>query len=129
MCIAALDPSAQASPDIYPDNLVRLFSHTPEETKEKPVQEELIGSVRTDFDIAPGSIVSSHFIISWYFPNLKIDESIKDSGRYYQNRFTSAFDVAQYIQNISNNCLLKLYYGLRHGKIPHYPTGFWNEPL
>lgn len=98
MCIAALDPSAQASADIYPDNPIELFSHTSEETKEKPVQEELIGSVRTDFDLAPGSIISSHFIISWYFPNLKIDESIKDEGRYYQNRFASALDVVQYIQ-------------------------------
>lgn len=99
MCIAALNSSAQASAHIYPDNPAKVFNYEKENTKEKPVQEELIGAVQTDFNITPGSKVSSHFVISWYFPNLKIDECIKDSGRYYQNRFTSALDVAQYVQN------------------------------
>lgn len=98
MCIAALNPGSKAFASVYPDNLTGLFNSIVEEIKEKPVQEELIGSVQTDLNIAPGSTASSDFVISWYFPNLKIDDCIKDSGRYYQNRFTSSLDVAQYVQ-------------------------------
>jgi uncharacterized protein (DUF608 family) len=98
MCIAALDGDARAYASIDADDIRGLFDREPENGEiDKPVQEQLIGAVQSSMEMKPESLVTKDFVISWYFPNLKIHDSIKDTGRYYQNRFTSALEVAQYI--------------------------------
>ncbi len=99
MCVAAINGSAKAYNDIDPENPSACFNEKETEKITKPVQETLIGGVQTDLDIAPGTTRKAHFIISWNFPHLQIyPDKIKDNGRYYQNRFQNAFDVAKYIQ-------------------------------
>ncbi len=95
MCIAALNPQAKAYPDVNPQASMSGFYAT--DSLSKAVQEPLIGAVRTNLNVAGNASAQADFVVSWYFPNLKISDRIKDKGRYYQNRFGSAFDVAQYI--------------------------------
>jgi uncharacterized protein (DUF608 family) len=98
MCIAALDPDAGACVSIDPDNPNESFDFMQASELDKPVQEPLTGAVQTRIELPAGVSTSKDFVIGWYFPNLKIHDKIKDSGQYYRNRFTSALDVAQYIQ-------------------------------
>lgn len=95
MCIAALDSRAKAYADIDPTICTLDFS--PADNISKPIQEHLTGAVQSDLDISPNSSAEANFVISWYFPNLQIDPKIKDTGRYYQNKFDSALEVAEYI--------------------------------
>jgi uncharacterized protein (DUF608 family) len=97
LCIAALHgDKACAAADI--DNPDELFDFASVKESDKPVQEPLTGTVQSDIELPAGASLSRDFVISWYFPNLKIHEKIKDTGRYYQNRFSSALAVTQYIQ-------------------------------
>lgn len=98
MCIAALGMDSKASASIDANDPAGLFDCVAVAEMDKPIQEELLGGVQTDINLLPGNSVSSDFVISWYFPNLKIHEKIADTGRYYQNRFNSSLEVAQYIQ-------------------------------
>ncbi len=94
MCIAALDSEAKAYGSM--DHID--FNRKEAERFSKPLQEPLIGAVQSDLAVAANKTVNADFVISWYFPNLQIDKKIKDTGRYYQNRFKSAWDVVQYIR-------------------------------
>jgi uncharacterized protein (DUF608 family) len=99
MCIAALNTNAKAYASVETDNLPGLFDCKQTDEIDKPTQEPLIGAVQTSLNLpANGESFTENFIVSWYFPNLKIHDSIKDTGRHYQNRFSSALDVAQYIR-------------------------------
>ncbi|GHT38933.1 hypothetical protein AGMMS49965_03650 [Bacteroidia bacterium] len=95
MCIAALNSDAVGFSTI---SLEDIFGSVATNETNKPVQEPLIGAVQSVVNLSANASVSSDFVISWYFPNLKIDDKINDSGRYYQNKFASALEVAQYIQ-------------------------------
>ncbi len=97
MCIAALNSNAKAYPDIYTGEIESCFDKTETGKLGKPLQEPLIGAVQTDLMVAAKTTKNADFIISWYFPNLKISDKIKDTGRYYQNRFSSSVDVAKYV--------------------------------
>jgi uncharacterized protein (DUF608 family) len=97
MCIAALR-TAKACAAVNPENQAELFDFAAMEETDKPVQEPLTGAIQSDIELSANSeSVDTNFVVSWYFPNLKIHDSIKDTGQYYQNRFSSALDVAQYI--------------------------------
>ncbi|MDR0844795.1 MAG: hypothetical protein LBN71_06205 [Tannerella sp.] len=98
LCITALDTNAQGYASLDPDDLSALFDHATEDEREKPVQEHLTGAVQSVVSLPVGASVSADFAISWYFPNLKIHDKIKDAGQYYQTRFASALEVAHYIQ-------------------------------
>jgi uncharacterized protein (DUF608 family) len=99
MCIAALNTDAKAYASVDTDNLPGLFDCQPADEIDKPVQEQLTGAVQTSLNLpADGKTLAADFVISWHFPNLKIHDKIKDTGQYYQNRFSSALAVAQYIQ-------------------------------
>ena len=98
MCIAAFGHNAQAfASTVRPESPAGAFSTEASEKMGKPVQERLIGRVCSEATLPTGGRINMDFVIAWYFPNLKIDEKIKDSGRYYQNRFASALGVAAYI--------------------------------
>ncbi|MDR1981522.1 MAG: hypothetical protein LBQ39_07890 [Tannerellaceae bacterium] len=98
MCIAVLSTDAKADASIDPDNILGLFDREPAGEAGKPMQEKLIAAVQTALNLPADASATSDFVISWFFPNLKIHDNIKDTGRYYQNRFVSALDVAQYVK-------------------------------
>jgi uncharacterized protein (DUF608 family) len=103
MCIAALDAAAKGYASVNTKNLPGLFDHQTVDESNRPIQEPLIGAVQTTLNLPAGEAeITANFVISWYFPNLKIHDKIKDTGRYYQNRFDSALAVAQYIQKNFN---------------------------
>ncbi len=96
MCIALLDSGGKAYPDYNPDTMEYQVG----DKTTKPIQELLIGAVETTLFVKPKNTARADFVISWYFPNLKIDPTrIKDHGRYYQNEYISALEVAQYIRD------------------------------
>jgi uncharacterized protein (DUF608 family) len=107
MCISALHAGAKAFSSIELDD---LSNPIPNNETDKPAQETLIGAVQHELNLAAGASDAANFVVSWYFPNLKIHDNIKDTGRYYQNRFASALDVAQYIgtnfERLSSQTLL-----------------------
>ncbi len=96
MCISVLNAQSKAYTDINPNDLASGYQTV--DSISKAIQEPLIGAVSTDMTVAPNQSVAADFVISWYFPNLQINQKIKDTGRYYQNKFGSALEVAQYIQ-------------------------------
>jgi non-lysosomal glucosylceramidase len=65
------------------------------EVAETPAAEgrKLIGGLVRGATLAPGETMTATFLIAWHFPNLKL----KDGGRYYATRFTSAAKVAEYV--------------------------------
>ncbi|MDR1371538.1 MAG: hypothetical protein LBJ17_00225 [Dysgonamonadaceae bacterium] len=97
MCIASLNADSKAYPSVDAGNIPELFSSAEAAESEKPVQEPLTGAVHAKFDLSAGAEASADFVISWYFPNLRIHNNIKDEGQYYQNSFSSALEVARYI--------------------------------
>ncbi len=97
MCIATLGSNVKAYADFDPES---LLAEEKLEKVTKPIQEALIGATENTLSVTAGGSAHARFIISWCFPNLKIDPTrIKDNGRYYQNDFMSALDVAQYIRD------------------------------
>jgi non-lysosomal glucosylceramidase len=62
----------------------------------KPASEQLVAAVCIKHSIEPDHSVTSPFVISWHFPNLKLHRSIADKGRYYNIWFKSAQEVASY---------------------------------
>ena len=55
-----------------------------------PLGTKLVGRLARPFRLAPGESATAEFVLAWYFPNLKL----KDGGRYYATRFSSAAAVA-----------------------------------
>ncbi|KAA6324142.1 hypothetical protein EZS27_026494 [termite gut metagenome] len=98
MCISALHHEAEAFASVDLSNSAGIFDSEAVGERNKPVQESLIGAVKYSLALQSGASASANFVVSWYFPNLKIYDKIKDTGRYYQNRFASALDVVGYIQ-------------------------------
>ena len=98
MCIAAFNEGDLAFAAIdNPENPANLLNPAPSGESNKPIQQTLTGMVQSVFTLSPETPATKNFVISWFFPNLKIHEKIKDEGRYYQNRFASALEVAEYI--------------------------------
>lgn len=60
------------------------------------LQETLIGAIGRNFKVAPGQSANIDFVITWHFPNLRL-EGLPSKGRHYGVKFSSAFDVAHYI--------------------------------
>lgn len=55
----------------------------------------LCGGLTRKIKLQPGKSESVDFVISWFFPNIKIDKL--DGQRYYSTLFTSARNVVKYI--------------------------------
>jgi uncharacterized protein (DUF608 family) len=66
---------------------------TEEPQAEKPLSEKLLGAIRRRLSLQPGQTEKITFLVSWHFPNL----ALKDGGRYYATRFSSAGAVADYV--------------------------------
>ncbi|MFI3323073.1 MAG: GH116 family glycosyl hydrolase [Rikenellaceae bacterium] len=68
----------------------------------------LAGGVYQDITLSPGEEKSVTFVVSWFYPNFKhvnkayvISDGIQ--GRYYDNWYDSAYDVAKYAADNYNN--------------------------
>lgn len=64
-------------------------------TVTRPFGEPLIGSVSRRVTLAPGAAEVVTFLITWHFPNLRMDRL--PPGRYYGTRFPTALAVAEYV--------------------------------
>ena len=97
MGLALLNPVPEDLPktSVPPENIpAGLFSNSGVggEPKKKPFGEKLIGSIARSFKLAPGESTTITFVLTWHFPNLKINRL--PPGRHYGTRFSSAQAVA-----------------------------------
>jgi len=97
LCIASLNKGSTAITHLtLPADAASFDAINATETV-KPVPEKLTGAVTHHYQLLPGKQVQSDFLISWYFPNAKI-EGVQGSGRFYQAAFNNALSVASYIE-------------------------------
>ena len=61
-------------------------------------QKETTESVTESIALKARESRQSHFIIAWFYPDLKLHPSIKDGGRNYSNWFAAAADVISYVK-------------------------------
>ena len=97
MCIASLNDIAKLNTNLTWPLSKNPFDPFANNEAVKAIDEKLIGAVINQHQLLPGKNISSHFVISWFFPNLKL-EGIEGEGRYYQNKFKSAAEVSRYIR-------------------------------
>ncbi|MCF7730144.1 MAG: hypothetical protein K9N23_00575 [Akkermansiaceae bacterium] len=62
-----------------------------------PFTEKLSGSLGRKLKLAPGASATVTFVLAWHFPNLPSNGPMRDAGRYYATRFSSAQAVVEYI--------------------------------
>jgi uncharacterized protein (DUF608 family) len=65
--------------------------------KSAAFSEKLIGSLGQKLTLAAGESKTVTFVLAWHFPNLSIEKSFVDCGRYYTTKFLSAQAVAEYV--------------------------------
>ncbi len=82
-------PEGQLPDTAFTENGTAVFS--------RPFGERLIGSVGRRFRLAGGESARVVFVLTWHFPNLKIDGLGDHKGRYYGTRFAHARAVSEYI--------------------------------
>ena len=58
-----------------------------------PLATKLIGEIGRSLSLAPGKSEVVTFVLTWHFPNLKMDRL--PGGRYYATKFSSALAVAE----------------------------------
>lgn len=81
-----------------PENIIAA-GHT-SASKSFDDDEKLIGSVGRKFSLKPGRKTTVTYILSWYFQNLYLREfGVRNVGRSYGKRFSSARDVADEISS------------------------------
>jgi len=66
-----------------------------DEPAQKPLGEKLRGSLARKFKLSPGESTKITFVLTWFFPNLKLPPL--PPGRFYATRFNSASAVAAYV--------------------------------
>ena len=59
--------------------------------------EKLIGALGQKLTLAAGESKTVTFVLAWHFPNLSLEKSLKDCGRYYATKFPSAQAVVEYV--------------------------------
>ena len=74
------------------------FTAQNQNTTEKIVSAgPLMNSVCSKHIIRGGQTINAHYSISWHFSNLFLNPVIKDKGRFYNQKFKNATEVARYI--------------------------------
>ena len=61
-----------------------------------PLEAKLTGTIGRKLSLGAGASVTVDFVLTWYFPNLKIN-GVHDEGRWYASKFGSALEVAAYL--------------------------------
>ena len=100
MGLALLDPRSDdiANTSLPKDGAPAGIFSSPgiaSEPTKKPFGQKLIGLLTRKFKLAPGESVKATFVISWYFPNLRMNRL--PPGRSYGTRFESAGAVAAFV--------------------------------
>ncbi len=98
MSIAVFDAKGKAQTEFLGSNTEGVFSKNNDEETSKSTAEKLLASVATSLEIKPKTTAKADFIIAWHFSNLSFKQ-IKDTGRFYNTLFKSAFEVAVYISD------------------------------
>ncbi len=107
LTIASLDPHAIPIADFNyslqnDSNNTTHTTHTPPIAK-KEIDKKLLGAISIKKTIQPNTSKSYHFIYAWFFKNLDLGlPHPEDKGRYYQNYFNDAKEVAIDIVNKFN---------------------------
>ena len=96
LCIASLNEAANVISSMEMPLQESSFTKNNNEETAKSINEKLIGAVSHSYELLPEKTMQSNFVISWHFPNLKID-GVQGSGRFYQTKFNNASSVALYI--------------------------------
>ena len=80
-----------------------LFPENGQTTAEANHGEQLVGALSKTVKLNPGESKDITFIVSWYFPNIKLPENKKtvgkNKGRFYSKRFKNAVEVASAVAN------------------------------
>jgi non-lysosomal glucosylceramidase len=97
MAIASLTKDAAGITNITLPVTNNSFDTTEVADTVKPIAEQMVAAVSMKHSIQPDHSVTAAFVICWYFPNLKLHRSIPDKGRFYNNWFKSAQEVASYV--------------------------------
>jgi uncharacterized protein (DUF608 family) len=94
MTLGLLEPQAgdAAAAAVSPEKIAEARFPGPSRAEES-LQDKLVGAVARKLSLAPGEEAAVTFVLAWHFPNLRL----KDGGRYYATRFSSATDVAAYL--------------------------------
>ncbi len=75
-----------------------LFAQDPADrstTATRPFGQKLLGALTRRLALAPGQTGEVVFVITWHFPNLRMDRL--PPGRHYATRFASALAVAEHL--------------------------------
>jgi uncharacterized protein (DUF608 family) len=76
------------------------FTAQNQNTTEKIVSAgPLMNSVCSKHIIRGGQTIKAHYSISWHFSNLLLNPVIKDKGRFYNQKFKNATEVARYVNS------------------------------
>jgi len=105
LAIAALDKHAKGITQLKLPLADASFEAFGDLETVKPAAEKLLAAVCLKQKIEAEQSITSSFVISWHFANLKLHKSIPDKGRYYNNWFKSAQDVAVYVADNSNKLI------------------------
>ena len=80
------------------------FAAVPADQAGQTSGRKLIGSLVRSMSLEAGQEAIATFLITWHFPHLDMQkwhiermETLKDTGRYYATRFSSAADVAEHV--------------------------------
>ena len=65
--------------------------------QEAPASGKLVGAIGRTVSLQPGECRRLRFVLAWYFPNLLHIPRIKEQGRWYASKFSSAGDVVRYL--------------------------------
>ncbi|HEY3897916.1 MAG TPA: GH116 family glycosyl-hydrolase [Chthoniobacter sp.] len=98
MGLALLGDDAQAIPVLSAVNFAEgIFSQSTDRNEAtRPSGDKLVGGLKQNVGLAPGESKAVTFVVSWHFPNLKLDK-LGMVGRHYAAKFDSAGTVAKYI--------------------------------
>ena len=66
------------------------------EGQSAPLNAKLTGTIGRKLSVDGGAKATVEFVLTWYFPNLKI-AGVRDEGRWYASKFKSALEVAGYV--------------------------------
>lgn len=86
-------PAGNLASEVFPD----AGPTTAAAESTVPVGDKLVGAVLRKLTLAPHRSAAVTFLLTWHFPNLKLEPVPGSSGRHYAARFASAAAVADHV--------------------------------
>ena len=101
LCLSTPIANAKAGVHINSTDAGAVFEINESAELVRSAQQKLTGNIVTSFSVSPGQIAVADFVISWHTPNFMIHNGRvlpeADKGRYYDNQFKNAKEVAEYV--------------------------------